>query len=41
MLIEMVRSLKMEVQSYKVENERLLREKSHINARVLHNLNQL
>jgi hypothetical protein len=27
-LIEMVRSLKMEVQSYKADNERLMREKS-------------
>jgi FtsZ-binding cell division protein ZapB len=40
-LIEMVRSLKMEVQRYKEENERLMREKSHINARVLQSLNQL
>jgi hypothetical protein len=41
MLIEMVRSLKMEVQSYKEDNERLMREKSQINARVLQSLNQL
>jgi hypothetical protein len=41
MLIEMVRSLKMEVQSYKVYNKRLMREKIQINARVFHNLNQL
>ena len=34
-LIEMVRSLKMEVHSYKANNERLVREKSQINARVL------
>jgi hypothetical protein len=34
-LIEMVRSLNMEVQSYKEDNERLMREKSQINARVL------
>jgi L-serine deaminase len=40
-LIEMVRSLKMEVQSYKEDNERLMREKSQINARVLQSLNQL
>ena len=32
MLIETVRSLKMEVQSYKADNERLMREKGHINA---------
>jgi hypothetical protein len=31
-LIETVRSLKIEVQSYKVDNERLMREKSQINA---------
>jgi hypothetical protein len=40
-LIEMVRSLKMEVQIYKEDNERPVREKSQINARVLHILNQL
>jgi hypothetical protein len=40
-LIETVRSLKIEVQSYKVDNERLMREKSQINARVLQSLNQL
>jgi FtsZ-binding cell division protein ZapB len=34
-LIETIRSLKMEVQSYKADNERLMREKSQINARVL------
>jgi hypothetical protein len=32
MLIEMVRSLKMEVQSYKADNERLMREKIHIDS---------
>jgi hypothetical protein len=41
MLIEMVRSLKMEVQSYKANNERLMREKSQINFRMLQSLNQL
>jgi FtsZ-binding cell division protein ZapB len=39
MLIETVRSLKMEVQSYKEDNERMMREQSHINARVLQSLN--
>jgi hypothetical protein len=34
-LIEMVRILKMEVQSYKVDNKRLMREKIQINARLL------
>jgi hypothetical protein len=37
-LIETIRSLKMEVQSYKEENERLMREKIQINAQVLQNL---
>ena len=40
-LIEMVRSLKMEVQRYKADNERLMREQSQINARVLWILNKL
>jgi hypothetical protein len=40
-LIETVRSLKMEVQSYKADNERLMREKSQINVRVLQSLDQL
>jgi hypothetical protein len=40
-LIETVRSLKIEVWSYKVDNERMMREKSQINARVLQILNQL
>jgi hypothetical protein len=40
-LIEMVRSLKMEVQSYKEDNKRLMREKNQINARVLQSLNKL
>jgi FtsZ-binding cell division protein ZapB len=40
-LIETVRILKMEVQSYKADNERLMREKSQINARVLWSLNHL
>jgi hypothetical protein len=40
-LLETVRSLKIEVQSYKEDNERLMREKSQINARVLQSLNQL
>jgi hypothetical protein len=39
-LIETVRSLNMEVQSYKADNERLMREKIHLNARVLESLNQ-
>jgi hypothetical protein len=34
-LLEMVRSLKMEVQSYKEDNERLMREKIQINVQVL------
>jgi hypothetical protein len=41
MLTEMVRSLKMEVQSYKADIERLMREKIQINSRVLQSLNQL
>ena len=40
-LIETVRSLNMEVQSYKEDNERLMREKSQINSQVLPSLNQL
>jgi FtsZ-binding cell division protein ZapB len=40
-LIDMVRSLKMEVHSYKEENERLMRKKSQMNAQVLQSLNQL
>jgi hypothetical protein len=40
-LIKIARSLNMEVQSYKAYNERLMREKSQINARVLQSLNQL
>jgi hypothetical protein len=40
-LIETVRILKIEVHSYKEENERLMREKSQINSRVLQRLNQL
>ena len=40
-LIETVRSLKIEVQSYKEDNEILMREKSQINARVLQRLNRL
>ena len=39
-LIETVRILKTEVQSYKEDNERLMREKSKINAQVLQSLNQ-
>jgi hypothetical protein len=34
-LMEMIRILNMEVQSYKADNERLMREKSQINSRVL------
>jgi hypothetical protein len=37
----MVRSMKMEVQSYKEDNERPMREKIQINSRVLQSLNQL
>jgi hypothetical protein len=40
-LIEIVRTLKMEVHSYKEDNERLMREKSQINYQVLQSLNQL
>jgi hypothetical protein len=40
-LTKMVRSVNMEVQSYKADNERLMREKSQINARVLQRLNLL
>ena len=40
-LIETIRSLKIEVQIYKEDNERLMKEKSQINAQVLHSLNQL
>jgi hypothetical protein len=40
-LIEIVKSLKIEVKSYKEDNERLMREKSQINARVLQSLNHL
>jgi FtsZ-binding cell division protein ZapB len=39
-LIETIRILKMEVQSYKEDNERLMREKIHINAQVLQILDQ-
>jgi hypothetical protein len=34
-LIETVRSLKIEVKSYKVDNERLMREQNHINYQVM------
>jgi hypothetical protein len=37
----MVRSLNMEVQRYKVDNKRLMREKIQINAQVLQSVNQL
>jgi hypothetical protein len=40
-LIETVRSLKMEVQSYKTDKERLMREKIQINAQMSQSLNQL
>jgi hypothetical protein len=40
-LIETVKSLKIEVQRYKEDNERLMREKIQINSRVLQSLNQL
>jgi hypothetical protein len=39
-LIETVRSLKIEVQSYKVENERLIREQNQITTQVMQSLNQ-
>jgi hypothetical protein len=38
-LIEIVRSLKIEVQSYKEDNEILMREQSQINSRVMQSLN--
>jgi FtsZ-binding cell division protein ZapB len=40
-LIETVRSLKIEVHRYKEDNERLMREQSQINSRVMQSLNQL
>jgi hypothetical protein len=40
-LIETVRSLKIEVQSYKEDNERLMREQNQINSQVMQSLNQL
>jgi hypothetical protein len=40
-LIETVKSMEIEVQSYKEDNERLMREQSRINARVLQSLNQV
>jgi hypothetical protein len=36
-----VRSLKIEVQSYKEDNERLMKEQNQINAQVMQSLNQL
>ena len=36
-----MRSLKIEVQSYKADNERLVREYTQINSRVMQRLNQL
>jgi hypothetical protein len=36
-----MRSLMIEVQSYKEDNERSIREKDQINAQVMQNLNQL
>jgi hypothetical protein len=36
-----VRSLKIEVQSYKADNERLVKEENQINAQVIRSLNQL
>jgi hypothetical protein len=38
-LLETVKSLKIEVQSYKADNERMMREKIQINDRVLQSLN--
>jgi hypothetical protein len=40
-LIETVRSLKIEVQSYKEDNVRLMREQNQINSQVMQSLNQL
>jgi hypothetical protein len=40
-LLEMVRRLKMELHSYKADNERMMREKIQIKYRVLQRLNQL
>jgi hypothetical protein len=40
-LVETMRSLKIEVQSYKVDNERLMREKNQINYQVMQSLDQL
>jgi phosphomevalonate kinase len=40
-LIETMRSLKIEVQSYKEDNERLMREQNQINSQVMKILNQL
>jgi hypothetical protein len=40
-LIETMRSLKIEVQSYKEDNERLIREQNQINSQVMQSLNQL
>jgi hypothetical protein len=40
-LIETVRSLRIEVQSYKEDNERLIREQNQINYQVMQSLNKL
>jgi seryl-tRNA synthetase len=39
-LIDSVRSLEIEVQSYKADNERLMREQNQINAKVQQSLNR-
>ena len=39
--LKTVKTLKIKMQSYKVDNERLMREKNQINAQVLQSLNQL
>jgi len=40
-LVENVRSSRMEVQSYKENNENMMREHNQINAHMMQNLNQL
>jgi seryl-tRNA synthetase len=40
-LIETVRNLRIEVQSYKVENQNMMREQNQVNAQMMQSLNQL
>jgi hypothetical protein len=40
-LLETVRSLNIEMQSYKEDNEKMMREQNQINAQVMQSLNQL